>query len=162
MSDFNFDALNKVSETDFFAETAIQEEPISFDGIVPGYGQDATWLLHGYGESNPYDELETIDHTEYPLAHSQLLPHLSGKLPPDLIYQLGQGNFEALQYIDDSETLDWAWNRMQQLGEAGAWGEDWGDLGIGEDASSEDICSQWGNAEALNGYSDSVGDDDIN
>jgi hypothetical protein len=127
--DFNFDALYKAYETDIFAELANQdEEPIGFDSIVPGYGQDATWSLYGYGESNPYDELETIDNTEYPLAHGQLLPHLSGKLPPDLIYQLGQGDFEALQYIDDSETLNWAWNRMQSLGEAGAWGEGWSSI----------------------------------
>jgi hypothetical protein len=130
-------------------------EAINFSEIVPVYAQDATWSLYGYGESNPYDEIETIDDTEYPLAHGQLLPHLSGKLPPDLIYQLGQGDFEALQYIDDSETLNWAWNRMQQLGEAGAWGDDWGTEGA---ENNEFISSDM---EGLNGYSESITDDEI-
>ncbi len=145
MSDFNFDALNKAAETgilnkddfssdenwasalDAFTEqlslelevpdlSNLNNELTDFSDIVPGYGEDFF---------NPYDNYLTIDDTEYPLAHGQLLPHLSGKVTPDVIFQLGQGNFDALENIEDDSIRNWASSRMEVLGTAGAWGEDW-------------------------------------
>ena len=79
-----------------------------------------------FGDSNPYDDFETIDDTQFPLAHGQLLPHLSDKVHPHVIFELGQGNIEFCQYIEDSATRDWAWNQVHSLGEAGAFGDNWG------------------------------------
>ena len=111
-SNFNFNALPGSENWAIFDAT---EELGDFTNLIPGYGEDV----------NPYDNFPTIDDTEYPLGHGQLLPHLSGKVTPDIIFQLGQGNLDALESIEDDDTRTWAQNRMQQLGEAGAWGQDW-------------------------------------
>ncbi|KYC34766.1 hypothetical protein WA1_49450 [Scytonema hofmannii PCC 7110] len=50
-------------------------------------------------EDNPYEDYETIDDTDYPLAHGSFLPHLSGLLPVELIFRLGQGEQAALNEV---------------------------------------------------------------
>jgi hypothetical protein len=124
VSDFNFNALPK--DENWAALDAFTEELGDFTNIIPGYGEDI----------NPYDHYLTIDDTEYPLAHGQLLPHLAGEVTPDVIFQLGQGNLDALENIEDDDTRTWAQNRMQQLGNSGAWGEDWGAESIDGDEIS--------------------------
>lgn len=141
---FNFDALHKAYETgilnkddfatdeewatalDIFTEQMSSEleipdlnnpnnELTDFSDIIPGYGKDF----------NPYDDFQTIDDTDYPLAHGQLLPHLAGKVAPDVIFQLGQGNFDALESIEDETTRTWASRRIEELDNAGAWNKNW-------------------------------------
>jgi hypothetical protein len=47
--------------------------------------------------------------------------HLAGKVAPDVIFQLGQGNFDALENIEDETTRNWASRRIEELDNAGAW-----------------------------------------
>lgn len=74
-------------------------------------------------ETNPYDFFTTIDDTPFPLAHGQLLPNLSGDVPPEIIWSLAQGNKDALGLIDNEPAREKAERIFDSLSSTGAWDE---------------------------------------
>jgi hypothetical protein len=122
--DYNFNLETSTDITSAFElEYGIGAEQLGVmeDNVFASFKEELTTEL-GYSFPNdPYEAIGSIDNTDFPLAHGQLLPHLSGKLPPEHIFRLGQGDWDAIAEIEDCQTRDYVWNKMQGLHELNAW-----------------------------------------
>ncbi|MBR8840292.1 MAG: hypothetical protein DSM106950_41455 [Stigonema ocellatum SAG 48.90 = DSM 106950] len=77
-----------------------------------------------YGDSDPYENFQTIDETPYPLSHGQFLGNLAGDVDFETIWKLGQGDNSALEEIDyDLQVKQKAKDIFEHLSEMDYWTE---------------------------------------
>lgn len=73
---------------------------------------------------DPYDYFDDIDDTDYPLAHGQLLANYGTKIDHKILWNLAQGNDDAIVLISDASLREQVRNTYKTLHEAGAWASD--------------------------------------
>ena len=117
LSDLRTYHFQDESDIDSFAQGLLCEGITEFSIYHNDAGE---WVEQ---ETNPYDFFTTIDETDFPIAHGQLLPNLAEEVSPDIIWSLAQGNKDALSLIDNQQSREKAERIFESLSEAGAWDE---------------------------------------
>lgn len=135
MENENF-GLSPRSDSGWYYQQMREHNPEQWDALIQSDLEVLRMHREGSFEDdfNPYDDMAR---DELPLAHSQLLPHLGGKVDPRLIFEIGQGNFDAIDRIEDAQLREWTGNRCEQLLDVGAWEVPEIDLPTTRDAENE-------------------------
>lgn len=80
--------------------------------------QQGKWIEQ---ETDPYDFFPDIDETPTPIAHTQLLPNLAPDIDPKIIWKLAEGDFDALDLIENDELRFKASSIMNRLDALAVW-----------------------------------------
>lgn len=83
----------------------------------------SAWWEWQEKDFDPYDLFESIDETDFPLAHGQLLGNYSDEIDHKILWNVAQGQEGAINLIPNALTRSRVRNTYKALLAANAWGE---------------------------------------